>query len=84
MPHSSERALTGAVEQNRAKREGHFMKRILAAAVLAAAIFGIKRWMDQRYPRIAQRHRNPTESWENEGGALQADPAQFETPQAAR
>jgi hypothetical protein len=60
------------------------MNRILAAAALAVALYGIKRWIGQRSTQIDQRHRNPTESWENEGGALQADSTPFDTTQVAR
>jgi hypothetical protein len=46
------------------------MNRVIAAAALAAAAWGVKRWLDQRYVQIAPAQRNQTETWENEGGAL--------------
>jgi len=50
------------------------MQRIIAAVVLAAALWGFKRWLDRRYVRIGHAARNPTETWENEGGSLSPDP----------
>ena len=64
--------------------EGRAMKRIVAAAALAAAFWAIKRWLDHRYLRIASVTRDATENWENEGGALAPRPAGLETSQAAR
>ena len=46
------------------------MNRIVAAAALAVGLWGLKRWLDQRYVRIPPTPHNPTETWENEGGAL--------------
>ena len=46
------------------------MNRIIAAATLTVALWGLKRWLDRRYVRIPQAPHNPTETWENEGGAL--------------
>ena len=55
------------------------MNRIFAVVALATAVFGLKRWLDQRYLRVPQRPRNPTETWENEGGAVAPHPPTFET-----
>ena len=60
------------------------MNRIVTAAALAAALWGFKRWLDQRYVRAPALVRNPTESWENEGGALVTHPARFDAPQVPR
>ena len=46
------------------------MNRILAAATLTVALWGLKRWLDARYVRIPRAPHSPTETWENEGGAL--------------
>ena len=46
------------------------MNRIIAAATLTIALWGFKRWLDHRYVRIPPAPHSPTESWENEGGAL--------------
>ncbi|MEO8303274.1 MAG: hypothetical protein ABI724_04085 [Betaproteobacteria bacterium] len=59
------------------------MSRILAVAALATAIFGLKRWLDQRYLKVPQRPRNPAESWENEGGAVAPHPTTLDTPAVA-
>ena len=64
--------------------EGSVMNRIIAAAALMAAFWGLKRWLDHRYVQIGHAARNPTETWENEGGALPPHPAGFETSQVAR
>jgi hypothetical protein len=46
------------------------VNRIIAAAALAAAVLAIARWLDLRYARVPAEPRDPTESWENEGGAV--------------
>ena len=51
------------------------MKRIVAAAALAAAFWAIAHWLDRRYPRIANATHDATETWENEGGALVSRPS---------
>ena len=58
------------------------MNRIVAAAALTMAIWGIKRWLDQRETRIARAPHNPTEAWENEGGAVSNPPAWTQSSQA--
>ena len=61
------------------------MHRIIAAAALAAARWGLKRWLDHRYVQIGHAARNPTETWENEGGALSPHAGgSLETSQVAR
>ena len=50
------------------------MKGIIAAAVLAAIAWALKRWLDQRDGQAVGVAMKQTESWENEGGAL-APPA---------
>lgn len=60
------------------------MKSIIAAAALGAALWGLKRWMDRRYVQIGHAARDPTETWENEGGALPPHPAGHETSQVPR
>jgi hypothetical protein len=58
--------------------EALIMKRLITAAALGAALWGIKRWLDQPYVRAPQVTHHPTESWENEGGALapRSEPAE--------
>jgi len=46
------------------------MNRIIAAAVLTVAIWNLARWLDRQYARAHPELRDPTERWENEGGAL--------------
>ena len=61
------------------------MNRVIAAAALAATVWGVKRWLDHRYVQIAPGARNPTETWENEGGALYPHAGgSLETSQVAR
>ena len=60
------------------------MKRIVFAAALAAAFWGLQRWLDRGRRRAAQATLHPTESWENEGGALAPNPAGLETSQVPR
>jgi hypothetical protein len=55
------------------------MNRIIAAAALTAALWGLKRWLDQRYVQIGHTKHNPTETWENEGGALSPHTTGLET-----
>jgi hypothetical protein len=59
------------------------MNRIVTTAALAAAFWAFKRWLDYRYRRSAALPRE-TESWENEGGALEPHPAGLETSQVPR
>ena len=60
------------------------MNRIIAAAALAAALWALKRWLDRRYVQIGHAARNPTETWENEGGALSPSSPEFEPSRAPR
>jgi hypothetical protein len=64
------------------------MNRIVTAAVVAAATtaasWAVRRWLDQRYTRIAPLPRKPLESWENEGGALAPQHVAVETSQVPR
>ena len=46
------------------------MHRIITLAALAAVLWGLKRWLDHRYVQIGHAARSPTETWENEGGAV--------------
>ncbi len=46
------------------------MNRIVAAAALTVAIWGIKRWLDQRSAQLPTAPHNPHETWENEGGTV--------------
>jgi hypothetical protein len=57
------------------------MNRIITAAAVAAALWGLKRWLDHRYVQIGHAARNPTETWENEGGALSPSSTGTETTQ---
>ena len=50
------------------------MHRIIIATALAAALWGLKRWLDRRYVQVGRATRNPTDTWENEGGAVSANP----------
>jgi hypothetical protein len=59
------------------------MNRIIAAAALAAAVWGLARWLDRRYARLRKEPHNPTERWENEGGAL-TSPEWTQSSQAQR
>jgi len=64
------------------------MKSLFRTAVLAAATtivtWAVRRWLDQRYARVAAPRRPPIESWENEGGALSPQLAALETSQVPR
>jgi hypothetical protein len=64
------------------------MKRIVTAAFIAAATtaasWAVRRWLDQRYTRIAAPARKPVETWENEGGALAPHHVSMETSQVPR
>jgi hypothetical protein len=60
------------------------MNRIIAAATLATALWAVKRWLDHRYVQIGHTVRNPTETWENEGGALSPHAGSLDTSQVAR
>ena len=46
------------------------MHRIIIATAHAAVLWGVKRWLDHRYVQVAHAARAPTETWENEGGAV--------------
>jgi hypothetical protein len=46
------------------------MNRIIAAVALTVAIWSVARWLDRRYAAHQSEPHNPTERWENEGGAL--------------
>ena len=48
------------------------MNRIITAAALTVALYGVKRWIDRRYLQARPALPNPTESWENEGGSLRS------------
>lgn len=50
------------------------MNRIIAAAALGFAVLGLARWLDRRYARVHPEPHNPTERWENEGGAVSSPP----------
>ncbi len=64
------------------------MNRIVTAAVVAAATtaasWAVRRWLDQRYTRLAAPPRKPVETWENEGGALAPQHVAAETSQVPR
>ena len=61
------------------------LNRVIAAAAVAATVWGVKRWLDHRYVQIASAARSPTETWENEGGALSPHAGgALETSQVAR
>ena len=60
------------------------MKRIVAAAAVAAALWGIKHWYDYHRRRSGRSPHHDTESWENEGGALAPHPMGIETSQVPR
>jgi len=49
------------------------MHRILTAAALVAALWGLKRWLDHRYVQVGHAARHPTETWENEGGTVSSN-----------
>ena len=59
------------------------MNRIIAAAALSIAVWGLARWLDRRYARARPEPHNPTERWENEGGAV-SSPAWTQSSQAPR
>lgn len=54
------------------------MHRMITATALAAVLWGLKRWLDHRYVQVAHAARAPTETWENEGGAV--TPSSHESP----
>ena len=58
------------------------MNRIVAAAAITVAIWGITRWLEQRSARMPAAPHNPTETWENEGGAVSSPPAWTQSSQA--
>jgi hypothetical protein len=60
------------------------MKHIFIAATLATAFWGLTRWLGRRHGQFAKSTRYPTESWENEGGALARNPADVEAPRVPR
>jgi hypothetical protein len=60
------------------------MKRIVVAAAMAAAVWGLRRWIDYQRARMTRMPAHSTESWENEGGALEPHPAGIETSQVPR
>ena len=60
------------------------MKRIVAAAAVAVAVWGIKHWYTYHRNRTSKAARHETESWENEGGALAPHPMGLETSQVPR
>lgn len=64
------------------------MKSLFRTALVAAATtfvtWGVRRWLDQRYARVAAPRRPPLETWENEGGALSPQHAALETSQVPR
>ena len=57
------------------------MNRIVAAAALTVAIWGIKRWLDKHSAPMPIAPHNPTETWENEGGTV-SNPAWTQSSQA--
>jgi hypothetical protein len=60
------------------------MRKLLAAAAIAAASWAIRRWLDSRSMRERLVRKPPVETWENEGGALAPHHAAVETSQVAR
>jgi hypothetical protein len=46
------------------------MNRFIAVAALTGAVWAVAHWLDRRSARTHLEVRNPTERWENEGGAL--------------
>jgi hypothetical protein len=60
------------------------MKPIVVAAAMAAAVWGLRRWIDYQRARMTRRPAHSTETWENEGGALAPHPAGLETSQVPR
>ena len=50
------------------------MHRIITAAALMGILWGLKRWLDHRYVQGEHAARHPTETWENEGGAVPPSP----------
>jgi hypothetical protein len=64
--------------------EDTVMKRIVAAAAIAAVLWVLKRWRDYERARLMRAHPHATENWENEGGALEPHPAGLETSQVPR
>lgn len=59
-------------------------KRLVTAAAMAAAVWALRRWIEYYRARTARLPAHPTESWENEGGALAPHPAGLETSQVPR
>jgi hypothetical protein len=49
------------------------MNRIVAAAAVIIAIWGLKRLFDQPSARSPIAPHNPHETWENEGGAVPSE-----------
>ena len=60
------------------------MNRIITAAALTVALYGVKRWFDRRNFQLRVAPPNPTESWENEGGALPTRKAGAQTAALVR
>jgi hypothetical protein len=46
------------------------MNRIIAAAAVTLAVWGVTRWLGRWHARNRPEPHSPTERWENEGGAL--------------
>jgi hypothetical protein len=60
------------------------MNRIIAAAAVTIAVWGLTRLLGRRFVRNnPEQHHSPTERWENEGGAL-SSPAWTQTSKAPR
>ncbi len=64
------------------------MQSLFRTAALAAATtlvtWAVRRWLDQRYARVAPPRRPSLETWENEGGALSPQHGALETSQVPR
>jgi len=59
------------------------MNRIVSAAALTVALWGLARWLDRRYVREHADPNSPTERWENEGGPV-SSPGWTQSSQARR
>ena len=59
------------------------MNRIIAAAAVTIAVWGLTRWLGRQFVRNRPEPHSPTESWENEGGAL-SSPAWTQSSRAQR
>ena len=62
---------------------GKVMNRIIAAAAVAIAVWGLTRLLGRQFVRNHPEPHSPTERWENEGGALSSS-AWTQTSKAPR